>query len=175
MQKQMRAGRRHRQIVGELRMAGCAAVTAFVSPGRFESEKAVLRVIGSSLNIIVDLSQGSRWRLRDAVEAVMTSENNGIWTALRCASRVSEKKESAPSTPGRCDSLLHQASACESSTMEPITLGTPVERILHLRRFAVGVSTSACHLTDCQRSSKPNVHQLRKTRQRSCTSLWRAQ
>ena len=79
-------------------MAGCAAVTAFVSPGHFESEKAVLRVIGSNLNVIVDLSQGSRWRLRDAVEAVMTSENNGIWTALRCASRVSEKKESAPST-----------------------------------------------------------------------------
>ena len=100
----MRAGRRHRQIVGELKIAGCATISAFGSRDRIESEKAVLRVIGSNLNVIVGLSQGSRWRLRDAVEAVMTSENNGIWTALRCASRVSEKRKSTLSTPGRCAS-----------------------------------------------------------------------
>ena len=31
-------------------MAGCTAVTAFGSPGHFESEKAVFRVTGSNLN-----------------------------------------------------------------------------------------------------------------------------
>ena len=34
----------------------------------------------------------------------------------------------------------------------------PVEQILHLMRFAVGVSPSACHRIDCQRGA--NAHQL---------------
>ena len=107
-------------------------VTAFGSPGRFESEKAVLQVTGGSLATLL-ACQIETIRVRKSRHDI--GEQQHLGRLAMCISGVCEPLS-------QFLAALHptqQASACGSLTMEPITLSTRGVDT-HLR-FAVGVST----------------------------------
>ena len=139
-------------------------VTAFGSPGRFESEKAVLQVTGGSLAPLL-ACQIETISLSSLCARVRKSrhdigEQQHLGRLVMCISGVCEPLS-------QFLAALHptqQASACGSLTMEPITL-SPRGVDTH-SRFAVGVSTrssrelmpyfSACNSTVFQ-TTHPSI------------------